>query len=615
MLRITAARSAAGRRLHVSSVPRFLHSSATQLNVTNKPPTSVPGTPPTPNVIVESPTPVTPATPNLSASSSASPSSSASSSSSSSSSSTPKKKHRARNLIFSLTLLGALFYSGGIWYSLRNDNFHDFFTEYVPGGEQIVLYIEEREFQRRFPNAGKKALEDTSPRVTVRRGGATWKIITDQEYKGPASGPYVSAVAKKDDKVVKETTTAPAPQLAKQSEEVKPVEEKPAEKKPTVEVPKEPLVVKEVVLPKLPKFVFDGKIDPSLEGVVESINQLFTVIRQSGNAGPAELKALADSLGEVSKRFVIVKDKSEADLKNLIEQQTLLFADQATKAASEHAKEVEAIEEKWKEGFFTERQRILNTFKKRLQVELNNVSRLYDSKINNEIVAASIEKDKEYSTKIFDLVENERNSRLSKLNEVKLALEEVVGLSDKVEKSLELADNTAKLQLAIGSLTNALLSPYPVPLGPIIGKIKQAGGSDPLIAAAVASVPVSAYGGVLSPAQLAARLRLLAPEIRKVSLVPDNAGVAGFFGSWILSKLLWKKEGRPVGNDVESILARAQSALGEGRVVEAVREINSLDGWSKKLADDWLTEGRKRSEIEFLAQVLGEEGKVLQFKF
>ncbi len=50
-----------------------------------------------------------------------------------------------------MTSVLGLSYAGGVYYSLINDNFHDFFTEHIPGGEEAVLFFEEREFKRRFP--------------------------------------------------------------------------------------------------------------------------------------------------------------------------------------------------------------------------------------------------------------------------------------------------------------------------------------------------------------------------------------------------------------------------------------------------------------------------------
>ncbi|KAK9322884.1 mitochondrial inner membrane protein-domain-containing protein [Lipomyces orientalis] len=595
MLRIMSARVTAQQQRLVAS--RLLHSSVARSNVTNVPPTSVPGTP-SPTAPMENPTPATPSTPNLSSSAS-----SGTPPSPPPPPPKPKTRNRFRNFLLSVSVFGAIVYGGGVWFALWNDNFHDFYTEYVPFGEQIVMIIEEREFQRRFPNAGRKPLEDDSPRVTVHRGGATWKMVGD-EYKGPSTGPHVSAVAKDKTETKKDVPPPPAPVPA-----------------PPVAVPvqepkkQEPLVIRETVLPKLPKFVFDGTIDPSLEGVVKSINGLFIALTRSGAAGPEELGALAASLGEVSNKFVTLRAKYETELRENLDQQALVFALQNEKREQDYKQQLVAVDEKWREGYFEERRRIMDTYKKRLIAELKKFNQVYSGRVRNEVAAANAEKDKLFADKVVQTVENERNSRLSKLKDLKAAFEEVMALSADVDKQLETAERTAELQLALGSLTSALQAPYPVPLAPIVARIKEVGGDDPLIAAAVAAVPVAAYDGVLPPAQLAARFKLLAPEIRKVSLVPADAGVAGFVGSWLFSKLLWKKEGKPKGTDVESVLARAESALVEGQVDEAVREVNSLDGWRKKLAEDWLAEGRKRTEVEFLARVLGEEGKVWQYKY
>ncbi|KAK9468164.1 mitochondrial inner membrane protein-domain-containing protein [Lipomyces arxii] len=586
-------------QLRLVSAPRLLHSSIVQLNVTNVPPTSVPGSTLT-RAPIENPTPVTPSTPNLSTSAT-------SSTVSPPPPPPPKKKtHRFRSFVLLLTVVGAAVYGGGAWYALRNDNFHDFYTEFVPLGERIVMAIEEREFQRRFPNAGRKPLEQDLPRVTVHRGGATWKMVSEGDYKGPATGPHLSAVKAEKGKAEVKTEVVPKPaSLLPPAATGTPA--------PTV-TPPAPLVIKEQVMPKLPKVVFEGEIDPALDEVVKAINTVFTIVSKTGEVGPEEMGGLAASLGDVSKKFVSMKETFDKNLLETVEQQMLAAALQAEQATLAHNKKLIELDEKWKEGYFAERQRILETYKRRLTEELSKFSKVYDQRVKNEVTAAVIETEKKLSKSILDKVENERDSRLSQLQDVKSALDDLVAVSNDSEKFIASAEKTAQLQLALGSLANALSTPYTVPLGPYLAKIKELGGEDPLISAALAAVPVSAYDGVLTPAQLAARFKLIAPEIRSVSLVPDGAGVAGFFGSWVLSKLLLKKEGKPQGSDVESVLARAESALMEGQVMEAVAEVNSLDGWRKQLAADWLAEGRKRSEVEFLAQVLGEEGKLWQFE-
>src|SRR5690606_29737571 len=67
--------------------------------------------------------------------------------------------------------------------------------------------------------------------------------------------------------------------------------------------------------------------------------------------------------------------------------------------------------------------------------------------------------------------------------------------------------------------------------------------------------------------------------------------------SWALSKVMFKKEGLVGGDDVESVLGRAQTYLEEGDLDAAAREVNGLEGWAKTLSKDWLGEVRKVLEV------------------
>jgi mitofilin len=61
---------------------------------------------------------------------------------------------------------------------------------------------------------------------------------------------------------------------------------------------------------------------------------------------------------------------------------------------------------------------------------------------------------------------------------------------------------------------------------------------------------------------------------------------------------LFKKKGLATGDDVESILTRAETFLEEGNLDEAAREMNGLSGWAKTLSKDWVAEVRKMLEVQ-----------------
>ncbi|KAK9472846.1 mitochondrial inner membrane protein Mitofilin [Dipodascopsis tothii] len=496
----------------------------------------------------------------------------------------PKPRRWFRKLVYTTAFLAASFYAGGTYFSLQNDNFHDFFTEYVPLGENIVHLIEEYEFQRRFPDAGSRVSvhESSLPgdnKVTVKRGGATWRIVSD-EYKGPSSGPHVSAIKSAESAVAAVKEALPAAAAADG---------------------------------KLPILSFDGVIDPALEGIVHGVNGVFKSINESGAAVPASLEELATSLTEMSSRFVAVKGKFEDELKSSLDSQASMFAQLMNQRTEEVRGEFAAQEDKWNEQFFAERQKIVDVYNAKVAAEVRKLEQLFAAQLQNALIAANTQKDEAFKAEIAQRVETERAGRLSKLEDLSKSFEKVVSLSEKVDALLDGSEKAAALQTALFQLNAALKASHAVPLGAYIRQLTAAVPDDALVKVAVDALPPAVYdAGVLSPAQLSNRFtQVVAPEIRRVALVPDEAGVAAHIGSALFSKLFWKKSGKPLGEDVESVLARTEAFLLEGNVVDAVREVNSLTGWRKKVAEDWLVEGRKRSEVEFLVQVLSEEGKFL----
>jgi MICOS complex subunit MIC60 len=109
--------------------------------------------------------------------------------------------------------------------------------------------------------------------------------------------------------------------------------------------------------------------------------------------------------------------------------------------------------------------------------------------------------------------------------------------------------------------------------------------------------PTAYQRGIPSPAQLIDRFRRVSSEVRKASLLPENAGIASHAASLVLSKVMFKKQGQPQGGDVESVLTRTETLLEEGDLDGAAREMNTLHGWAGALSKDWLQECRKVLEV------------------
>lgn len=485
-----------------------------------------------------------------------------------------KKSHFFRKLFLLTFGLTAIAYAGGVYYSLDDDNFRDIFTENVPLAEDIIYFIEEQRFKRRFsdklPTINSKT--DAPPSLTssksttVSRSGASPKPV-DTEIKAP-----------------QEAAAPSAP---------------PAHAKPNVTS----ATAQSIPKAQLPLIRITEDMNPTVEKSIEGINNFITLVNES-KASPSDIEELSKVILELNSSIV-------NDVNKLSEAEVAKIEQKYEASLKEIKTAVSAQEEKWSRDFHEETKRLTQAYNERLQNEVNAAQRVIFAHANNRLLAVHAEREKEFAKQISERVEKERNGRLSKLEEINKELQNVKELVSKASKAIEESNKASKYQLAVARLRLALDAEEPVPLEPYFSAVRNIDEKDEFISSVLSAVPKEALSqGVLSPAQIAARFHLLEPEIRNVSLLPPNAGVFGHLGSMVFSKLLWKKSGNATGDDVEAVLARADTALSEGRIVDAVAEVNSLKGWPKRLAHDWLAEGRKRSEVEFLANLLAEEGKL-----
>lgn len=96
----------------------------------------------------------------------------------------------------------------------------------------------------------------------------------------------------------------------------------------------------------------------------------------------------------------------------------------------------------------------------------------------------------------------------------------------------------------------------------------------------------------------------VAPKVSRVALVPDTgAGLLSHMASYLFSGLQFRRHGLVQGNDVLSVLARAEHYLNEKDLDSAARELNQLKGTAKVLLQDWLDAARKRLEVQQALEV------------
>ena len=531
----------------------------------------------------------------------------------------PKKGfiRRVRNFVFTLMVLGAVGFSGGVWYSRINDKFHDFFTEYIPFGEQAVLYLEELEFKKRFPHSRQTRARETGEPIRIpAQSGASWRVADSGEPAGRQSSaaPKVKQVIKPTEQPPKaEATLASAQETArtpaKDAEKAVPTNDKtsvkPKEapksdgtfKAPEVDEPSKLPPLAPIDLLQLP----DAR-EPLVQDLVHMLNDLILVINADdaqGKYGTTIAKAKGDVLkvgGKVKQIKANVEKKSAQEVRDKISE----FDKAATELVSRVEKAMISQEMEWRDEFENEMKKVHQSYDERVKLLLERERKLNEEKLQNQLLEQALTLKKGFVGEVKSRVESERDGRLGKLDELSSAVSELeklsLGWNDVIDTNLQTQQLHVAVEAVRAKLENAT---HPQPFIKELVALKEVSADNSAVNAAIASVNPAAYQrGLFTPSQLIDRFRRVAGEVRKASLLPNEAGVASHASSWVLSHVMFKKEGLAAGDDVESILTRAQTFLEEGDLDSAAREMNGLDGWAKTLSKDWLAEVRKVLEVQ-----------------
>ncbi|KAL8829488.1 MAG: hypothetical protein Q9191_001982 [Dirinaria sp. TL-2023a] len=580
---------------------------------------------------------------------------------------TPPKRRlsRFRRFVLALILLGGFGYAGGVYYSLVSDNFHDFFTEFIPFGEDAVFYFEEREFRKRFPgltNPTNRPPSDSGNKITIpSKSGLSWRVA-DDEHQGSDTGkrgPHMSALdknptakaenaqrtpsaatgreqveavqkAKKDAnqgaaQKPEPPKEAPKPAAPAPKETAKPVPKAesaptPAPKptKTTADAPKkgpevnEPSVIQPI--PPIDPLMIKNADEPLVHDLVKLLNDIITVV----NADNASYKygnpisKAKNELAGVGARILALKQAEKNSGEQKIKTMQAEFDSSAKELVGRLEAEMRDQELRWRDDFASEREKISQSYEERLRTELGRSQEVAEQKHRNELLEQALSLKKDFLSSVRDRVETERSGRLSKLNELSTSVSELESLTADWNSVIDSNLKTQHLQVAIEAVRSALEdADRPRPFVNELAALKELASDDPVVNAAIASINPTAYQrGIPTTAQLIDRFRRVAAEVRKSALLPEDAGIASHAASWALSKMMFQKKGMTTGDDVESVLTRTETLLEEGNLDQAAREMNALDGWAKTLSWDWLGECRRVLEVRQALEVCGAQARL-----
>ena len=540
----------------------------------------------------------------------------------------PRRRGRFRRFLTTLFLLSSLGFAGGVYYSLISDNFHDFFTEYVPFGEDAVAYFEEREFRKRFPS---RKLEDRHyPQVRGenkvqigKNSGLTAQIndvssdtdrrhVSALEPARPLQQPQeatpaertaaVETAAHKDGKARLD--------MESKSHHLLPKDDVKSDRKPQTTASKPSNAAPKVAqapttaATQLDLMNMPNAAEPVVQDVVKMLNNIITVI----NADPSADKyasTMAAAKGQVEKIVADIstlKAQAEKRTADEISNAHTLFDHAAKELVGRLQSEMQDQEAKWREEYESEREKLSQSYQTKLSTELDVARKVAEQRARNSLVEQEIELQRRFAKSVRDRVEEERNGRLARLDELSSSVADLEKLTGEWNKVVDSNLATQHLHVALESVRHAISKhDHPTPFTNELAALKEISNNNELVSAAVASIPPTAYQrGVPSSAHLIDRFRRVASEVRKAALLPEDAGVASHAASAVLSRFMFNKQGAgmPEGDDVEAVLSRTQVFLEEGDIDGAAREMNSLGGWAGVLSKDWVAECRRVLETK-----------------
>lgn len=480
--------------------------------------------------------------------------------------------------------------------ALKSDNFHDFFTEYVPYGEECVLYFEERDFYRRFPNASRNmnrvpsAPADASNKVTVpSKSGLSSKVTEEEEQLGAdvsQRGPHMSAVSSGSAKSDEKTAAAGKAKGDKAAKE----EKKPALSVPTIELSQ----------------VKEGG-EAIVQDLVKTFNDIITVVSadDDSNKYSAPIAKAKEEVQKIGEKIVSVREEARKAAQEELNKAHTTFDESARELIRrfEDARSVDVAQ--YREEFEAEREKLALAYQDKIQTELLRAQQVAEQRLQNELVEQAIELNRKYLHNIHELVEKEREGRLSKLNELTSSVGDLEKLTSGWGEVIDTNLKTQQLQVAVDAVRTVLeRSEVPRPFVRELVAVKELATDDHVVEAAIASINPTAYQrGIPSTSQLIERFRRVASEVRKASLLPEDAGIASHAASFALSKVMFKRDPVSDGDDVESVLVRTENLLEEGNVDGATREMNTLQGWAKILSKDWMADARRVLEVKQALEV------------
>lgn len=342
----------------------------------------------------------------------------------------------------------------------------------------------------------------------------------------------------------------------------------------------------------------------AVQELVKLVNNIITAINVSPEASKyaTTVQSAKRDLDKVIDEIKSMKDQTAHEAETKIKNAHMEFDNAARELVRRLEAEMREQETRWREEYEQEREKLSTSYQHKLSAEMDAARKVFEQKQQNALLEQEVKLQKKFMDDVKAKIEEERSGRLSKLDELSSSVQELEKLTGEWNEVVDATLQTQHLQVALEAVRAKLQqSDHPTPFINELVALKEVSKNNDVVNAAIASInPVAYQRGVPSAAHLIDRFRRVATEVRKASLLPEDAGVASHAASAVLSRFMFQKKsdrGLPEGEDVEATLARTEVLLEEGDLDAAAREMNSLKGWAGVLSKDWVQECRRVLEV------------------
>lgn len=518
-----------------------------------------------------------------------------------------KKKFSLAGLLFKTAFWTSVVYGGTLFVATKNDKVMDFIIDKQPPYYEELLNVIEH-----------GSIEDLKQQLKVAQ-----QKISDFDFKLPSKAKideFTQELESRGENLIEETKKKLGTHSGARPGQ--PVSDEISAPTPAEQLQK-PVETVQRSVEHLPLIQLDkgiaSSVDSSIKSTIKSFNDLILSIdagSHTGSKNESLIREITENVSKLSSKLNSLTLSFDEEL------QSKLKISQSELLSSYTKKELE-LTENMLHQFHREKTQMEKKLSSRLNQEIEATKQTISQAAVNAVSMMRVEQTKNFEKLIKDKIDQERDGRLANLDKLNSRLTELENFSTALESQLVANHRKSLIQQSLTKLKSLLLvssselekprlvSPYVENLAKISSE-----SNDELIALALQDLqPLlsrESTHSILSTPQLLTRWEQLVPELRSASLLPPNAGLLGHLSSMLFSKLLFPVKGaKPEGKDIESVIGRVESSLARGELDVAVEEVANLKGWSRKLADDWVKEGRKRLEIEFLMKIIDAESKIL----